>query len=317
MHRTLACALVLVLVSGGVCAADAAAADSRRSSLQFAATHGYKHTDHGTDVLFESGTLRMRVYPGSDRALIGGREYRVKDRFDRIGGKVMLSGRVQRFLAGQMSSQRSTEQARIASVSRRAAPLPKLQPLPPRHVRKKRTPTSRPAAELKRTPRTRANVAGDPRWVPQGVKERDWKWIVVHHSDDLTGSMAKYDRIHREDNKWENGCGYHFVIGNGSKSGDGQVELGPRWGAQLQGAHAKVPGNRFNERGVGICLVGDFDEAGRRPTKAQMNALVRLIRWLKARYGIQDADLHGHCDCCTTRCPGRYFPWDEVRRRTR
>jgi hypothetical protein len=317
MHRTLACALLLVLFGGGVLATEAAAADGSRSSLQFAATYGYKHVDHGNDVLFESGTLRLRIYPGSDRALIGGRTYRVKDRFDRVTGQVMLSARVQRFLAGQMSSLRSAEQARLASVRQGAAPLPKLQPLPPRHIRKKRTPTSRPASEQKRAPRPRANVGGDPGWVPQGVKERDWKWIVVHHSDDLSGNMAKYDRIHRDDNKWENGCGYHFVIGNGSKSGDGQIELGPRWPAQLQGAHAKVPGNRFNERGVGICLVGDFDERGGRPTAAQMDSLVRLIRWLKARYRIQDANLHGHCECCVTRCPGRYFPWNEVRRRVR
>ncbi len=148
---------------------------------------------------------------------------------------------------------------------------------------------------------------------PSSVKERKWRWIVLHHSDDTSGNAAKYHKTHLEDNGWENGLGYHFVIGNGSLSGDGEVEVGPRWVRQIQGAHAKVPGNRYNEYGVGICLVGDFDEGDAEPTSKQFAAMVSLCKWLAKRYGISPRDIIGHCDCCNTACPGKNFPWAKFR----
>jgi N-acetyl-anhydromuramyl-L-alanine amidase AmpD len=136
---------------------------------------------------------------------------------------------------------------------------------------------------------------------------------VIHHSDDTSGNLAKYDRIHRQENGWDE-CGYHFVIGNGTLSGNGEVEVGPRWWKQKHGAHAKTADNRFNDYGIGICLVGDF-ETGGRPTRAQMDSLVLLCQWLMARYGISPCDVVGHCDCKPTACPGRCFPWSELRAR--
>ncbi len=32
---------------------------------------------------------------------------------------------------------------------------------------------------------------------------------------------------------------------------------------------------------------------------------------------VVDADIRGHCDCCSTCCPGKNFPWSELRRRIR
>ena len=37
----------------------------------------------------------------------------------------------------------------------------------------------------------------------------------------------------------QNGLAYHFLIGNGIDSGDGEVEIGPRWKRQLLGGHVK------------------------------------------------------------------------------
>ena len=61
-------------------------------------------------------------------------------------------------------------------------------------------------------------------WVPP-VAARPWRWIVVHHSDTTTGGAAAFDKMHREKG-WDE-LGYDFVIGNGSDTGDGQVEVGP------------------------------------------------------------------------------------------
>ena len=106
-------------------------------------------------------------------------------------------------------------------------------------------------------------------------------------------------------------------IGNGSLSGDGEVEIGPRWKQQLHGAHAKTPDNRFNDHGIGICLVGNFDVSGGRPTPAQMDSLVKLVRWLLDTYHLSPDVVRGHCDCCATKCPGENFPWAEFRARLR
>ncbi|MBM4054820.1 MAG: hypothetical protein FJ264_09150 [Planctomycetes bacterium] len=45
---------------------------------------------------------------------------------------------------------------------------------------------------------------------------REWKYIVIHHSASESGCAAEFDKFHREKRHWENGLGYHFVIGNGN-----------------------------------------------------------------------------------------------------
>ena len=60
--------------------------------------------------------------------------------------------------------------------------------------------------------------------------------------------------------------------------------------------------------------MGDFEDRGR-PTRAQMDSLVRLSRFLMARYDISECDVIGHADCKATACPGRLFPWSEFRSR--
>lgn len=133
---------------------------------------------------------------------------------------------------------------------------------------------------------------------------RQWKHIVVHHSASPTGNAASFDRTHR-DKGWD-GLGYHFVIGNGSSSGDGQVEVGYRWAQQMQGAHA---GNyEFNQHGIGICLVGDFEKHGP-PSAAQMNSLRSLVAFLQARCSIPTNEIigHGNVPGRNTECPGRYL----------
>jgi len=166
--------------------------------------------------------------------------------------------------------------------------------------------TSRPAAP----PRVKVAVPppAEPGWLPT-VPERPWQWIVIHHSATAYGSAAIFDDWHRNGRHWDE-LGYHFVIGNGSNSGNGAVEIGPRWVKQKYGAHTKVWNREeYNQVGVGICLVGNFDKSV--PTPAQMDALVRLVDWLAARYRIGDDHIIGHGDVCDTHCPGRYFPRDE------
>jgi len=155
----------------------------------------------------------------------------------------------------------------------------------------------------------RPRVAGVPdEWLPR-VRANDWKWIVIHHSATPAGSAAQFDRSHRQKG-WDE-LGYHFVIGNGTGSRDGQIEVGSRWPKQKYGAHAKTPDNRFNDFGIGICLVGDFDID--RPTAAQVRAVAKLAAYLMQTYHIPPNRVIGHCDAKPTDCPGRHFSVAQVR----
>ena len=137
---------------------------------------------------------------------------------------------------------------------------------------------------------------------------REWKYVVIHHSASGSGNAARFDKYHRENNHWENGLGYHFVIGNGHGSGDGQIEIGNRWIKQIDGAHAKV--HEYNHFGVGICLVGNFNTTN--PTANQMASLITLAKYLQERCGIPSEKIVLHRSVRETDCPGREFPHDKL-----
>ncbi|MFQ5956317.1 MAG: N-acetylmuramoyl-L-alanine amidase [Candidatus Brocadiales bacterium] len=144
------------------------------------------------------------------------------------------------------------------------------------------------------------------------VTENNWRYIVIHHSATHEGSARAFDHYHKNKRGWNNGLGYHFVIGNGTQSGDGEIEVGERWRRQLHGAHAGD--TYFNHLGIGICLVGNFEE-DRRPTKRQFESLVRIIRYLSNRYDIPPSRIIMHKEVIEnhTACPGKNFPYDELR----
>jgi len=145
-------------------------------------------------------------------------------------------------------------------------------------------------------------------WLPPAKLEHKWTAIIIHHSGTATGNAAIFDKWHREDNHWE-GVGYDFVIGNGTDSGEGKVEVTFRWRYQMAGAHCGgTKGNWANKYAVGICLVGDFDEG--RPSRRQAQSLVRLVRFLQGRYGIATSRIYGHNTtpgARVTNCPGMNF----------
>lgn len=155
--------------------------------------------------------------------------------------------------------------------------------------------------------RTPAHEAIPRGWIP-AVNPNPWRWIVIHHSDTAVGSALAFDRYHRNVRHWDE-LGYHFVIGNGTGSGNGQIEVGPRWTKQKWGAHAGVA--IYNEYGIGICVVGDFNST--HPSAAQMRSLAQLTGYLMHAYHIPADHVIGHYDCKRTDCPGRYMSLASVR----
>lgn len=152
---------------------------------------------------------------------------------------------------------------------------------------------------------------GSPRdWVPR-VPVRKWHWIIIHHTATATGSLAKIDSSHRNERGWVNGAGYDFVIGNGTESRDGQIEVGPRWVRQIDGAHTHTPDQRFNKWGIGIVMVGNFDST--RPSRAQLDSTARLVAYLMKTYKVPPERVIGHRDAKATECPGRFTNVPQIR----
>ena len=135
---------------------------------------------------------------------------------------------------------------------------------------------------------------------------RDWEYIVVHHSGTSGGNAKIFDYFHRHTRGMENGMAYHFVIGNGSDSGDGQIEVGSRWLQQKQGGH--LASEALNEIAIGICLVGDFSthRLGPRQT-ASLIELVQYLRKLQPDSKLKFR-LHREINTKPTECPGKLFP---------
>lgn len=149
------------------------------------------------------------------------------------------------------------------------------------------------------------------------VKSRRWKYTVVHNSGSRQGNAKIFDYYHRNVRKMPNGMAYHFVIGNGRSSGNGQIEIGDRWRRQINGGH--VHSDYLNNIAIGICLVGDYNRD--RPTKEQLEACEELIRYLRIRVGRIERKpciVRPHREINPPRwptdCPGDKFPYHWFRR---
>ena len=203
---------------------------------------------------------------------------------------------------------------RLSGGSLRSGDLLRLRP-PPSSTPTKITSTSSPSKTIPTPPpsspkpATRELIFIEPaRAQIDAPKDRlrDWEYIVVHHSGTSGGNAKIFDYFHRQTRGMENGMAYHFVIGNGSDSGDGQIEVGSRWLQQKQGGH--LASEALNEIAIGICLVGDFSthRLGPRQT-ASLIELVQYLRKLQPDSKLKFR-LHREINTKPTECPGKLFP---------
>ncbi len=144
--------------------------------------------------------------------------------------------------------------------------------------------------------------------VDVGVEENRWQYIVLHHSATDEGNAESFDRYHREERKWSHGLAYHFVIGNGNGSDNGEIEVGNRWKKQIHGAH--TANMDLNQISIGICLVGNFEEDNK-PTASQVKSLISLASYFSKRYNIPKSHIVKHSQVLQkgTACPGKNFPY--------
>ena len=147
------------------------------------------------------------------------------------------------------------------------------------------------------------------------VKRGRWQYLIVHNSGTRQGNARIFANYHKNVRKMKNGLAYHFVIGNGTSSGDGEIEIGPRWTRQINGGH--VASDYLNNIALGVCFVGDFNRDT--PTKAQLAALDELIKYLRKRVGRSKGKVlivkaHREINPKPTDCPGNRFPYGWLHR---
>ena len=145
------------------------------------------------------------------------------------------------------------------------------------------------------------------------IEKDHWKYIVVHHSATPTGNAEIFGQYHSNVRHMTNGLAYHFVIGNGSRSEDGELEVGQRWVRQINGGH--VQSDELNNIALGICLVGNFES--QQPTDNQIKTANALINYLMNTAIPNPCEFTSHKEIQphTTLCPGRFFPLDQMHER--
>ncbi|MES9990861.1 MAG: peptidoglycan recognition family protein [Candidatus Thiodiazotropha sp.] len=137
-----------------------------------------------------------------------------------------------------------------------------------------------------------------------------WKYIVVHHSAGDFGTIEFLQRVHRQRQAGDpiDAIPYHYVIGNGNGMEEGEIGSDWRQRYGIWGAHVSGRNMDRNLRGIGICLIGNFDIDP--VPEGQYVALVALTKALMSKYQIlvENVSGHGHTEGELTNCPGKHFP---------
>jgi N-acetyl-anhydromuramyl-L-alanine amidase AmpD len=150
---------------------------------------------------------------------------------------------------------------------------------------------------------------------PPATAIHPWRFIVLHHTASRGGNAQAIDRDHVNQNGWD-GIGYHFVIGNGVDMPLGRIEATFRWRSQSHGAHAgALPLQKpFNTEGIGICLIGNYEQQTLDPFAERR--LVELCAQLIDRIPtLSVGRIIGHRDVPgkSTACPGRGIDLERIR----
>lgn len=143
-------------------------------------------------------------------------------------------------------------------------------------------------------------IERDYKWVGSLTGRSDTKYIIIHHR----AGIGDVDSIHKAhiNNGWS-GIGYHFYI-----RANGDVYRGRPIG--VVGAHCIG----HNKDSLGICFEGNYETETTMPD-AQIKAGQELIFFLQTMY--PDTEVKRHCDFTATACPGRYFPFDVIKKGAR
>lgn len=135
------------------------------------------------------------------------------------------------------------------------------------------------------------------KWNGELIKRKATDYIVLHHRAG-EGDVESIHRTHIA-RGWA-GIGYHFYVRK-----NGEVFRGRP--INTAGAHCVD----CNKMSVAICFEGNFEKENTMPA-VQIKAGQELVSCLKQIYPL--ATVKRHRDFGGTACPGKYFPFEEIKR---
>ncbi|WIO74159.1 peptidoglycan recognition family protein [Porticoccaceae bacterium LTM1] len=142
---------------------------------------------------------------------------------------------------------------------------------------------------------------------------RRWNYIVIHHSAGNFGTIEFLQQVHRERQSRDpiDAIPYHYVIGNGNGLAMGEIASDWRKEYHIWGTHVSTNNRDRNFRGIGICLIGNFEE--QTVPKQQYDALINLVKSLMIEHQIPVSNIsgHGYTPGEHTKCPGKNFPMEK------
>ena len=126
----------------------------------------------------------------------------------------------------------------------------------------------------------------------------------MHHSAGDYATIGFLQQVHRDRQPGD------LVIDNGNGLGMGEIASDLRQEYDLWGGHVSAGNMARNFLGIGICLVGHFDNHG--IPEPQFEALVTLTKYLMDEFDIPPENVNGHglIEGESTRCPGSRFLLD-------
>ena len=132
-----------------------------------------------------------------------------------------------------------------------------------------------------------------------------WNSIVIVHSGSSKGSAASIEAEHVENGY--DGLGFHFLVGNGTGMGNGEIHVGQRWLDQRDGADLAGTTAGVSSRGmIEVCVVGDGNRKAF--SDEQLRRLAQLVAAISEKFEIPSDKIFLHKDIAGTTSPGQYFP---------
>lgn len=130
--------------------------------------------------------------------------------------------------------------------------------------------------------------------------------IVIHHSAGKDSVTRDWDAIREMHlgKGWKD-IGYHYGI---EEEGSMTTVM---TGRSLDNGGAHCPQQGMNRKGIGICVVGNFEIAP--PSPQKISALASLCVKLCREHDIPVKNILPHSHFKNTLCCGRYFPLDYLK----
>jgi N-acetyl-anhydromuramyl-L-alanine amidase AmpD len=161
-----------------------------------------------------------------------------------------------------------------------------------------------------------------------------WSHVVVHHSwtgDSTLADTVAIRNFHTAYRQWGNiitedqyyalrdenakglvrpwqDIGYHWLV---ERLSDSRPWVIKGRSMMKHGAHCRDAG--MNRKGIGVCVVGNFDIAP--PPEDIFEETADFVAWLCRMYRIPVDNVHGHRDFANKSCPGEKFDMAYFRER--